>query len=149
VFIVFIKNKRTFLLWDDSKRQWMAAEPEDERLILREIELMFPFNKDNFANLVGFIGFDQKNTYLVFKIKDIQATRNTGARCDEAGKSKKIQIINAILGEEKFNKDNTKGMGQAELCSLIEMILRYYNNERKEQKLWFLGLDFASIYKFI
>uniref|UniRef100_A0A6C0KTR6 DOD-type homing endonuclease domain-containing protein n=1 Tax=viral metagenome TaxID=1070528 RepID=A0A6C0KTR6_9ZZZZ len=148
-FVVFIKDKRKIFVFDNSKNKWVPAEFEDENEINKEINERFIFNKSDFSPLVGFIGYDQKNSYLVFKIKDTQSARNTGARCDEAGKAKKLQVINSVLGEEKYNKDNTKGMGQAELCSLIEFIMRYYNNERKDGKIWFLTLVMAHINKFL
>ena len=109
----------------------------------------FTFKTSDYSNLVGFIGKDQKNSYLVFKIKDTQAKRNTGARCDESGKAKKIQIINAILGEEKYDKDNSKTIGQAEFCTIIEFILRNNNNQKKDGKIWFLNIELAYLNKFL
>jgi hypothetical protein len=137
------------VLWSESKQKWINAEPEDEREFNREFGSILTFKKEDYTPLVGFIGTDQKNTYYVFKIKDILATRNTGARCDEAGKSKKIQVLNDILGEERYDKDNTKTMGQAEICTMIEFILRNNNNERKDGKIWFLGIELAAFNKFL
>ena len=52
--------------------------------------------------------------------------------------------MNEIIGTEKYNKENTKGMVQAELCSLQELLLRYYNNTQKNNKLWFLYPELAK-----
>ena len=113
-----------------------------------EVTKKYGIKTEKFAHLVGFIGFENKNKYLVFKVKDMASLRNKGARCDESVKSKKIQILNEIIGEEKYNKENTRGSVQAELCSLQELLLRYYNKEKKDGKIWFLDFELAMIYKF-
>jgi hypothetical protein len=94
VQIMILKNKH-----------WHQAEPEDER----EVAIEITAKKQNdpttvvFNNLIGFIGSDQKNRYLVFKVKDMEAKRNTGARCDEASKVKKVTILTELLGKELFD----------------------------------------------
>ena len=86
---------------------------------------------------------------MVFKTLQTDAKRNTGARCDEAVKAKKIKILNMVVGEEdKYTKENTKGMVESELCSLQEFILRYYNKISKNNKIWFLNYEMARIYNF-
>jgi hypothetical protein len=84
----------------------------------------------------------------VFKVKDILNTRNTGARCDEAGKAKTIKLLNTIIGHEEYTKDNTKGMVQQELCALQEFTLRLYNLQKKDNLVWFLDPEMAKISKF-
>ena len=148
-FVLFEKDKNKSVIWNESKKKWTKAQPEDEREINKYLVDNFTFKTSDYSNLVGFIGKDQKNSYLVFKIKDTQAKRNTGARCDESGKAKKIQIINAILGEEKYDKDNSKTIGQAEFCTIIEFILRNNNNQKKDGKIWFLNIELAYLNKFL
>ena len=148
-FLTFKKDKNLLFIWNDSKKKWVPADPEDEIEINKALSEKFIFKKDEYSDLVGFIGQDQKNTYSIFKIKDTKAIRNTGARCDEAGKMKKLEVLNSILGEEKYNKDNTKGMGQAEICTIIEFILRYNNNLKKDGKIWFLTIELSALNKFL
>jgi len=148
-FVLYTKDKNKFVIWNDSKKKWIKAEPEDEREANKYLVDNLTFKKTDYSNLVGFIGKDQKNSYMVFKIKDIQAKRNTGARCDESGKSKKIQVLNEILGEDKYDKNNTKTIGQAEFCTIIEFVLRNNNNERKDGKIWFLNIELAALNKFL
>ena len=88
---------------------------------------------------------ENKNKYLVFKYKYTTLKRNAGARCDEAGKDRKIKILNDIFGFEKYNKENTKGIVQAELCSLQEMMFRKYNKTKKDGKTWFLSMENAKL----
>ena len=84
----------------------------------------------------------------MFKVKEMKVARTKGARCDESVKSKKIKILNEIVGREKYNKENTRGAVQSELCSLQELLLRYFDKERKDGKMWFLNFELAMIYKF-
>ena len=101
-------------------------------------------------SLIGFIGYDQKSRQLIFKVKNMEKPRDTGARCDEANKPKKIQIIKELMGEDMFNEytqGTIKGLVQAELCSLQELVFRYYNKIKKDDKLWFFNFENASLYK--
>jgi superfamily II DNA or RNA helicase len=146
--ILYSSTKRNIMIWDKNAKSWINAEPEDEIEVGEKIKDKFQIKSDTFSNIVGFIGFEKNNRYLVFKVKETKAARNKGARCDEAIKSKKIQILNEIVGKEKYNKENTRGAVQSELCSLQELLLRYYNKEKKYEKIWFLNFELAMIYKF-
>lgn len=146
--ILYSSSKRHIMIWNKASKTWINAEPEDEIEVGKEVTQKYGLKAEKFAHLVGFIGFEHKNRYLVFKVKDMKSLRNKGARCDESVKSKKIQILNEIVGEEKYNKENTRGAVQAELCSLQELLLRYYNKEKKDGKMWFLNFETSMIYKF-
>jgi len=146
--ILFSGDKIHVMILKDKK--WHQAEPEDEREIAMETVTKMDYMKFELNKLIGFIGQDQKNRYLVFKVKDMEAKRNTGARCDEAGKPKKIAILTELLGQELFDKytqGTTKGMVQAELCSLQELLFRYYNKTKKNSKLWFFDFETAMLSK--
>ena len=146
--ILYSSAKRHIMIWNASAKSWVNAEPEDELEVGEKIKEKYQIKADSFSNVVGFIGFEKNNRYLVFKVKETKATRNKGARCDESIKSKKLQILNEIVGKDKYNKENTRGAVQSELCSLQELLLRYYNKEKKEDKVWFLNFELAMIYKF-
>jgi hypothetical protein len=129
-------------------KRWIDAEPEDIRDISEELVKKMTIQNSSYNKLVGFIGYDNKNRYLVFKVKDTLARRNTGARCDEAQKAKRISTINEIFGDEILTKENTKGMVQPEMCAIEELLLRYYQKIRKNDKIWFLDFETALLYKF-
>jgi hypothetical protein len=146
--ILFLGDKIHIMLLKGKK--WVKAEAEDEREIAIETAKNLDFTKYQVNNIVGFIGLEVKNRYLVFKVKDMEAKRNTGARCDESSKPRKIAILNELLGEELFKKytnDTTKGMVQSELCSLEEMLFRYYNKSKRNNKLWFFDFESAMLSK--
>ena len=159
-FIMYNLNKRVILILN-ADNKWIPAEPEDQREIAgsKEAKDLLVFNKDDYNKFVGFIGYEKSNRYLVFKTKDITSTRDTGARCDEAGKAKNISKLNDILGEEKYDNENTKAVkdadgnviseavGNVELCVLQEFILRYFNAIKKDKYKWFLTPELAIWHK--
>ena len=104
-------------------------------------------------NIIGYISYDNKYGHT-FKIKNNELKRHTGASCDQMNKDKKIQILNALVGYEKYKKygkqdkekdekkvGDTTGMIKEQMCSLIEFIMRYYTITKKNDKIWFLNND--------
>jgi hypothetical protein len=158
-FIMYKLGKRMIMILDENNR-WVEAEPEDEREIAltKSVKELLTFKANDYNKVIGFIGYEKNNRYLVFKTKDITSKRDTGARCDESGKSKTMKLLNDILREEKYTKENTKmqkkdgeiiveAVGQSELCVLQEFVLRYFNAIKKEGKKWFLTPEFALWFK--
>ena len=158
-FILYHLNKRIVYTLD--KKGWKEAEPED----IREMEMSSEYkkridiSKEDLNIIIGFIGYEKNNRYLIFKTKDMTSKRNTGARCDEAGKQKTLESLNTIVGQERYTKENTKqlkgkdGTGvqdatsQTELCVLQEFLLRYFNKIKRNQKIWFLIPEMAAFLK--
>jgi hypothetical protein len=131
-------------------KRWFKAEAEDEREIAVETAKTLDFTKFEVNNIIGFIGLEVKNRYLVFKVKDMEAKRNTGARCDESSKPRKIAVLTELMGEqlfEKYTNGTTKGMVQPELCSLEELLFRYYNKSKKNNKVWFFDFESTMLSK--
>lgn len=155
------KLTRPALMILNDRNTWVEAEPEDYREInmSKNMKEFLMFNVDSYNKIIGFIGYGKNNSYMVFKTKVITAKRDTGARCDEAGKIKTIQKLNEILGETKYTTENTRvkkdedgnvishAIGHVELCVLQEFILRYFNSIQKDGKKWFLTPEMALIHK--
>ena len=160
VFIMYNLNKRLIMILNENNN-WVEAEPEDQFEIAaaKEVKEYLSMNKDEYNKIIGFIGYEKNNRYLVFKTKNMESERDSGARCDEAGKEKTIQKINVILGETKFTNENTKvkkdaegniiseAVGHTELCVFQEFILRYFNSIKKNDKKWFLTPELSIWYK--
>jgi hypothetical protein len=137
--------------WILEKGRLVAAQPEDIRDIQQKREEeKTRFTEPPLHKVVGFVGYENNNQYLVFKLKQTDMKRNTGARCDEAVKAKKVQFLNQIFDQDIFVEKtltaeekqrgliSTKGLVQAELCSFMELLLRYYQRIHKDGKTWFL-----------
>ena len=52
-----------------------------------------------------------------------------------------------IVGDDKYNKKNTSSYNQIDLCILQEFILRYYDMNKKNNKIWFVNPDIALFNK--
>ena len=160
VYVMYNLNKRMIMILNENNK-WVNAEPEDQREIASSKEAKEALSLDvaEYNKIIGFIGYDKKNRYLVFKTKDMSSKRDTGARCDEAGKIKTLQILNDIIGEKKYTNETTKAVkdksgnivveaiGHTELCVLQEFLLRYFNAIKRLDKKWFFIPEMAIWHK--
>uniref|UniRef100_A0A6C0ERC1 Helicase ATP-binding domain-containing protein n=1 Tax=viral metagenome TaxID=1070528 RepID=A0A6C0ERC1_9ZZZZ len=158
--ILYNLNKRVILLLN-KENKWVESEPEDQMELAasKEAKQILSFDIKNYNKLVGFIGYEKNNRYLVFKTKDMDSSRDTGARCDEAGKDKTLKKINDIIGDIRYTNENTKvkkdsdgnviseAIGHTELCVIQELLLRYFDKIKKNDKKWFLSPDMAIYHK--
>ena len=127
-------------------REWVLAEPEDERDFTLLLGKLQTDHIQNMNMLVGFVSFFKKE-YLIFKVKNMSKKRDKGARCDQSGKTDTITIINNILtmnattrGDEyKLTIENTKQRTQKELCVFQEFLLRAFNANRVNGRKWFFA----------
>ena len=160
-FVMYKLNKLMVMILDKDNK-WIEAESEDKREISasKEGKDLFTMKPNEYNKFVGFIGYEKSNRNLVYKIKDMTSKRDTGARCDEAGKVKTLQKLNEIVGESnKYTNENTKAkkdadgniiseaIGHTELCVLQEFLLRFFNTIKREDKKWFLTPELAIGYK--
>jgi len=144
--MLFHEKKTTFelLVLRYDSPEWSIAEPEDERdfsmiLNARQTEYIRSMN-----TIIGFVTYF-KREYLICKVKIMNKKRDKGARCDQAGKSDTIAMINNILllnpqtqGDEyKLTIETTKDRTQKELCVFQEFLLRTFNERRVNGKKWF------------
>ena len=138
--IILYSNKRqNIMIFNVEKQKWQDAEGEDEVIVTEKAKEMFV--KPAYNNIIGFIDYEKKGQFLVFKYKYTDKERNTGARCDNANKKVKIQTLNDIVGQPVYNEENTNRVNESELCSLQEFLLRKYNKDRKNGNAWFLSME--------
>lgn len=140
-----VENLHIFILNSDTNT-WVPAQPEDKRdledAILKKYRL-----KTNLNHYVGFIGFETNKKFMVYKVKDTENKRSTGFRCDQSGKDKIIKLLNDIEVDERFASKETKE-GAFELCVRQEFTLRSFENQKLENKTWFLDTETAIINEF-
>jgi len=85
--------------------------------------------------LIGFIDYDEDG--FVFKTKETKNTRNSGAKCANAGKAKTYKQMNSLIGGNAvFTPVNTKDISQSILCIMQEFLTRHYDKTRTGK--WFL-----------
>ena len=159
-FILYKLNKISIMILNENNK-WVEATPEDQKEIAgsKESKKLLTFNTSDFNKIIGFNGYEKSNKYFVFKTKDILSKRDTGARCDEAGKDKTMKKLNEIIGENKYTSESTKAVkdeegniikepiGQVELCVMQEFLLRFFETIKKNDKKWFLTPELAIFFK--
>ena len=159
--ILYNLNERVILLLNKDN-MWVESQHEDQVELANSKEakqFLENMDKNKYNKIIGFIGYEKKNKYLVFKTKNMESSRDTGARCDEAGKSKTLDILNQIVGDKKYTNETTKQLkdkdgnviqeaaSHVELCVFQEFLLRYFNDIKKDNKKWFLTPELALYYK--
>jgi hypothetical protein len=118
---------------------WHVAEPEDLKDFQPHLTEREKNIRANLNQLMGFMNNFKTEDYVVFKIKDINNPRDAGARCDQSSKSKANDILNDIVGVDNYTEPPSKNISQKELCILQELYLRFFDQERKNKKRWFLS----------
>ena len=130
---------------EQGERVWAAAEPEDyqdlEGEIARYLSRFVPLS-ERMNPLIGFMT-DFKKEFIIFKTKDLSKKRTHGARCDQATKVAGIKVMNEILGENRYAASTP--ISKRQLCVMQEFTLRLYNDEKRNDKLWFLTPIQATI----
>jgi hypothetical protein len=136
------EEKKLFKLENPTK--WIPATPLENISIMNDP--IFQREKQNFNDIVGFMGYVKKE--LFFKTKSMIDTRNTGIVCHP--KPKSILLLNQIIQEKgkfgEYNEENTKKIKDIELCILLEMIMRYYENYEIKGKRWFVSPEMSIVY---
>ena len=130
------KQDVQLVIYNEEEKTWRPAEYTDETELQSEIAKLIPTRR--FNNIIGFIG-NIKNNYMIFKTKDMNAPRNTGARCHQSGKPQAVKRLNEILGRTAFNNENTKKLHILNLCIRQEFTLRLFNMNKRDKKIWFLN----------
>ena len=135
------ENKQYLLIKGET--EWLKGEQEDYVDLAPEIKKKI-IKLTDMNQYVGFIG-DFKNEFNIFKVKNLDDKRSKGARCDQAGKSDTIKLLNSILQENKYTSTNTKGRNKKEFCVIQELVLRFFNKIEKNNKRWFLTPQEATL----
>ena len=122
-------------------QEWTFGKEEDYIDLANEIEKLIirPVNEEKFNEYIGFVS-SFRNEFNIFKIKNMRDSRNKGARCDQSSKVEAIKILNKIIGNETIDVNQSKNKNKIllEICVLQELVLRYYESNKKDAKKWFL-----------
>tara|TARA_B100000674_G_C37973440_1_gene978080 strand:+ start:623 stop:4348 length:3726 start_codon:yes stop_codon:yes gene_type:complete len=106
------------------------------------------------GNIYGFMQY--LNTQYIFKSVDKTHRKSTGAICANSKKSSIATLLNTLY-EEAQPKYNIKGnllkiegqpkMNISDMCTELELLLRYYDKEKKNGIKWFFNNIETDIYK--
>ena len=144
---IILNKENTWKLYvkevEDNKNAWVEAEPDDYNYFDKQIDkLDVPDNKIN--QIVGFVNMF-KNGEMVFKIKDINQSRNNiGARCgDSTTKGDVIKLLNKLLENNTYT-DSTELLHYG-LCVVIEMLMRYFTEIGRKGKIYYITPEETAI----
>ena len=117
---------------------WGLATPEEKYLLMKAtvplVESAYPV-ADKFPKYVGYMG-RFKDGDMVFKTKQMDHTRSSGARCDQAKTRGSFEILNSVLPSAEFQM--RKGIRQSMLCVALELLFRSLENRGTLGKIWFV-----------
>jgi hypothetical protein len=139
------ENKKIFIQDNDDKWIWSVAQPTDRLETLKQSVTFSTIPLSKLNRLFGFMQLLQSD-YVVFKTIDQNNKSKKGSNCTIEGKKDVIKRLNLISGfvysdkesEEVDNFINCKDVIKFGLCVVLEVLLRNYDDVRKDDKRWFL-----------
>ena len=147
----FINNKSETKLVVLNGYSWEKGNPEDMNDLLQIvnkniIKTITPIT-EKLNNITGYIVYFEKHDNIVFKIRNMEQSRNKGACCTQ--KPMIEQYLKDIYDKHSFPDKpfDTKKITLIELCILLEFILRFFNKKNVNKKSWFLNSFETSITK--
>ena len=144
-------NKAYILIENDKlelyivkEEKLVKAEPLDRNDFISK--LRSKINKPSKYNfIIGFMTQVRGSKNIIFKTKEVDLKRNSGARCDQAGKKTIVKILNKITMSSDYTAENTKILKTPQLCGEQEFLLRYYQHTNKDDKEWFLNYELSIL----
>lgn len=137
--LIITNNDKNSILYINNINNWQEAGFTDKEAFTTHSTKLYQENFKKLNILIGYVEINKSAN--IFKTLDISEKRNKGRRCVSDGKAAVIKQLNKIVGFEKFNKKNVKTMTAPHLCIFLEFIMRYFNYEEKNGKIWFIESD--------
>jgi hypothetical protein len=141
---ILVENKKLALYIVNSEHKLEKAKPLDIKDFKQQMRELI-ISKDKYNFIIGFLINVRSSKDIVFKTKEVDLKRNMGARCDQAGKKTIIKILNKITNSSDYTSENTSSLKTPQMCSEQEFLLRYYQEVNKDDKVWFLNNEMATL----
>ena len=151
---LFIQSKGVTNLYIKGETAWKEAEKTDYVELKDVLQQKIARTIPNLNIILGFV-IEFKKSYFVFKTKNLKLKRHRGARCDQARKNDTIKTLVEITknvelknNDEDVNKESIfESMNNIEICAFMEFLLRYYQEENMENKVWFIEPEYSQLLK--
>ena len=119
-----------------------------ESINLNKIDLLTHSNTLGFIKIIDLDNDDNMKYNYIFKIKELKDSTkkngnyNSGKVCSSHSQTDLKTII------DSFNIKELPNLQTKHLCLLVEIMLRYYNNIKKDGNIWFFNVRDSLINKF-
>lgn len=151
---LFIQNKGVTNLYIRGETMWKEAEKTDYVELKDVLQKKIATTIPKLNTILGFV-IEFKKSYFVFKTKNLKLKRHRGARCDQARKNDTIKTLVEITknvelknnDEESDKNEIFESMNNIEICAFMEFLLRYYQQENMENKVWFIEPEYSQLLK--
>tara|TARA_B000000477_G_scaffold75996_1_gene63886 strand:- start:127 stop:1362 length:1236 start_codon:yes stop_codon:yes gene_type:complete len=148
----YLHNKGERELYKLSDGEWIKGENTDQEKIKDEVTITISKVK-KINDFFAFMSYDARSKTNEFKIKDNNDKKVKGYRCQQKPKKYVVALFKQVMGEEDYNlfKDNLEknnygikkldstSFNSLQICVLLEMFFRIYNEQGKNDKIWFLN----------
>ena len=148
----YLHNKGERELYKLNSGEWVKGENTDQEKIKDEITVTINKVKkinDHFA----FMSYDARSKTNEFKIKNENDKKSKGYRCQQKPKKYVVAMFKDVMGVEDYNlfkgsleksnygikKLDSTSFNGIQICVLLEMFFRIYNEQAKNDKVWFLN----------
>ena len=144
------KNKcKIYVQSGEDQEQWQEAKQTDKQKLSQLVIDRFVFSPVKYNKMtIGFMHMFKKQD-VVFKIKDMNVERSTGARFENEKKGDIIKVLNKIVGERAYTAKNTETIFKNGLCVITEILLRYYTDTKKDDRIWFFDVEETLLNKIV
>lgn len=143
------ENIHYFVL-NSSTNMWSNALSEDKKDLSESlVSLVLPKYVPNSSELndnIGFIGFEPKREYMIYKVKNMTNARSTGYSCALAGKAKVVEFMNRLENTDRYHSKMREN--PLEMCVRQELLMRAFNKQKKDGKVWFVSTEVAIFNEF-
>ena len=145
-------NYEIFVASEEDPSKYVLAQPEDIRSFEKDDQLKtkFQVNPNSYNKIMGFIDMFRNGKEMVYRLKNMtQMQNNVGTRisAQTPGKGVLINYLNEIIGQNMYSLEQSKEIMQLGICVIIEILMRHYEQEHKDQKNWFLNPEKAAYNK--
>ena len=147
---LFIQSKGVTNLYIRGENAWKEGEKTDYVELKDVLQQKIGTTIPKLNNVLGFV-IEFKKSYFVFKSKNLKLKRHKGARCDQARKSDTVktlmEITKNIADNIDFDEDMFEKMNNIEICAFMEFLFRWFDQEKRENKVWFIEPEFSQLLK--
>ena len=134
---IVLLNKKKEVLYVYIKDVWREATFTEGIPFKDKIQELKMDHDKNLNDFIGYMESSRAGKAIEFKTIRKSSHGTKGAICKHSPKNSIIEHIATISGLDSI-KLGLNHMGREQLCIYMEMLLRYYNELRKDGNYWFI-----------